>query len=112
MLPPRLTWCDPRPVPRFNLQEPVTLVVRDPDFHEPTDEDDCTTVGYFCQSHDGPYRGDACRGGPTHRIALDCGEHGLEAVWPDDRMLMLPEGFTPPLNDEQLAWMRSAEHAP
>ncbi|MET9594277.1 hypothetical protein ABZY45_25615 [Streptomyces sp. NPDC006516] len=35
MLPPRLLWCDPRPIPRFNRQEPVTLIVRDPGFSGP-----------------------------------------------------------------------------
>ncbi len=96
----------------FNVQEPVTIIVRDPGFYEPTDEDNCTTFGYFCQSHDGPYRGEACQGGPSHLIALDCGEHGLETMWPQGRMVMLPEGFTPPLNDEQLAWVCSADDAP
>ncbi|MFK0171528.1 hypothetical protein ACIQU5_22275 [Streptomyces sp. NPDC090306] len=44
MLPPRLLWCDPRPVPRFNRQDPVTAIVRDPGFHEPTDEARRTTA--------------------------------------------------------------------
>jgi hypothetical protein len=89
----------------------VTIVVRDPGFYEPTDEDNCTTFGYFCQTHDGPYRGDACQGGPSHLIALDCGDHGLESMWPQELMLMLPEGFAPPLNDEQLAWVCSEDDA-
>ncbi|MFE0458922.1 hypothetical protein ACFW1A_06625 [Kitasatospora sp. NPDC058965] len=112
MLPPRLLWCDPRPIPKFNLQEPVTIVVRDPGFYEPTDEDNCTSFGFFCQSHDGPYRSAACQGGPSHRIALDCGEHGLESMWPDQLMVMLPAGFTPALSDEQVDWLRSEDDVP
>lgn len=84
---------------------------RAPDFYEPSDEDDCTTLGYACQSHDGPHRGDACQGEPSHRIALDCAEHGLENMWPDDRMLLSPGRFTPPLSDEQLVWIRSESDA-
>jgi hypothetical protein len=111
VLPSRLLWCDPRPIPKFNLQEPVTIVVCDPGFYEPTDEDNCTAFGYFCQSHGVPFRGKACQGGPSHLIALNCRDHGLESMWPQALMLMLPEGFTPPLNDEQLAWVRSEDDA-
>ncbi|MFF5789714.1 hypothetical protein ACFY8P_32645 [Streptomyces sp. NPDC012693] len=42
VLPSRLLWCGPRPIPRLNGQEPVTEIVRGPGFYEPTDEDDCT----------------------------------------------------------------------
>ncbi|MFB9369636.1 hypothetical protein ACWCYY_18960 [Kitasatospora sp. NPDC001664] len=87
----------------------MTSVVRDPGFYEPTDEDDCTSFGYVCQSHDGPYRGDACQGGPSHLVALVCAEHGLENMWPDDRMLMFPDGFTPPLSNEQVVWARAED---
>ncbi|GAA5030392.1 hypothetical protein GCM10023335_70690 [Streptomyces siamensis] len=52
MLPPRLLWTDPRPIPRFNKQETVTQILRSPGFYEPTDGDDCTTFWYFCQSLD------------------------------------------------------------
>jgi hypothetical protein len=89
----------------------VTIVVRDPGFYGPTAEDNCTTFGYFCQARGGPYRGDAYQGGPSHLIVLDCGEHGLESMWPQGLMLMLPEGLTPPLNDEQLAWAPSEDDA-
>lgn len=34
----------------------MTLIVRDPGFHEPGDDDDCTRFRYFCQAHDRVYR--------------------------------------------------------
>lgn len=106
MLPARLSWCDPRPIPRFNRQGPVTVIVRDPGFYEPGDEDDCVRVWYVCRSHGRPYLHEACGEG-DHLIALHCEEHGPENVWPDPRMLMFPEGFSPPLSAAQLSWARS-----
>ncbi|WP_239516314.1 MULTISPECIES: hypothetical protein [unclassified Streptomyces] len=110
MLPPRLLWCDPRPIPRFNLQEPVTIVVRDPGFHEPADEDDCWNFWYFCQAHDSLFREEPCRGGP-HLVVSHCEEHGPENVWPQPLMLLFPEGFDPPLSAEQLAWVQAENDA-
>lgn len=110
MLPPRLLWRDPRPIPRFNRQEPVTQIVRDPSFYEPSDEDDCSRYGYFCQAHDHHYWHESCGEGP-HFIALDCQEHGPESMWPQPLMLMFPEGFDPPLSDAQLAWVRAEDDA-
>ncbi|MFD9538083.1 hypothetical protein [Streptomyces sp. NPDC060010] len=106
MTPPRLLWCDPRPIPRFNRQEPVTTIVRDPGFHEPTEEDDCWRVGYFCQTHDRPYWHESCGEGP-HLIALECDEHGPQNMWPQPRMLMFPEGFDPLLSVAHLAWVQA-----
>ncbi|MFD8009301.1 hypothetical protein [Streptomyces sp. NPDC058955] len=105
MLPDRLLWCDPRPIPRFNRQEPVTTVIWDPGFYEPTDEDDCTVFSFFCQAHDRFYRHEACAEGP-HLVALYCQEHGLENSWPQQITLWFPEGFDPPLTDAQLAWLK------
>lgn len=110
MLPPRLLWRDPRPIPRFNRQEPVTQIVRDPGFYEPSDEDGCSRFGYFCQAHDRFYSHESCGEGP-HLIALDCQEHGPESVWPQPLMGMFPEGFDPPLSDAQLAWVRAEDDA-
>ncbi|SHH95717.1 hypothetical protein SAMN05444521_2844 [Streptomyces sp. 3214.6] len=110
MLPSRLLWCDPRPIPRFNRQEPVTLIVRDPGFYEPTEEDDCSTFWYFCQTHDRRYGYAACGEG-AHLVVLHCEEHGPESVWPQPLMLMFPQGFVPSLSDMQLAWVRSEDDA-
>ncbi|MFF3891456.1 hypothetical protein [Streptomyces sp. NPDC001914] len=110
VLPPRLLWCDPRPIPRFNRQERVILIVRDPGLYEPSDEDHCSRFGYFCQTHDRPYSHESCGEG-DHVIALDCQEHGPESMWPQPLMLMFPEGFDPPLSDAQLAWVRAEEDA-
>ncbi|MFJ8108814.1 hypothetical protein [Streptomyces sp. NPDC096132] len=110
MLPSRLMWCDPRPIPRFNRQERVTLIVRDPGFYEPTEDDDCSTFGYFCRSHDRFYRHEACGEG-AHVVALHCELHGPESMWPQPLMLALPEGFVPPLTDEQLAWVQTENDA-
>ncbi|UXY26603.1 hypothetical protein [Streptomyces sp. HUAS TT20] len=60
-----------------------------------------------CRTHELPYPHQACGGGPR-LVALDSG-HGLENMWPQPLMLMLPEGFTPPLTDAQLAWARAEE---
>lgn len=103
MLPSRLLWRDPRPIPRFNRQDPVTQIVRDPGLYEPSDEDNCSAFGYFCQTHDCFYLEKACKEEP-HHIVLDCQDHGPESVWPQPLMLMFPEGFDPPLSDAQLAW--------
>ncbi|MFB0630737.1 hypothetical protein [Streptomyces sp. AB3(2024)] len=88
----------------------MTVIVRDPDFHEPTEEDDCRRVGYFCRTHDRPYRHEGCGEG-THLIALHCDEHGPESMWPQPRMLMFPEGFDPPLGDAQLVRVRAQRDA-
>ncbi|MEU6878884.1 hypothetical protein [Streptomyces sp. NPDC046712] len=106
VLPHRLLWCDPRPIPRLNRQEPVTLIVRDPGFHEPTDEDDCTTFWYFCQAHDRTYQHETCGEG-SHLVALHCEEHGPESMWPQPLMLMFPAGFEPPLSEAQLGWLQA-----
>ncbi|MER5207535.1 hypothetical protein [Streptomyces sp. NPDC002825] len=84
----------------------MTLIVRDPGFHEPSDEDDCSSFGYYCQTHDRHYRHESCGEGP-HLIALYCSEHGLESMWPQPLTLLFPEGFTPPLSDVQLAWAQA-----
>ncbi|MDG4857463.1 hypothetical protein P8605_04705 [Streptomyces sp. T-3] len=103
MLPLRLLWRDPRPVPRYNRQDPVTQIVRAPGFYEPTVEDRCPTVGYFCQTHNGPYLHQTC-GEEAHLIALSCAVHGLESMWPQPFMLMFHQGFDPPPSDAELAW--------
>lgn len=110
MLPSRLLWCDPRPIPRFNRQDPVTQIVCDPDFYEPVDEDDCSAFSYFCQTHDRFYWHDDCGEG-AHLIALHCERHGPENMWPQPLMMAFPEGFSPPLSDVQLAWVRSEQDA-
>ncbi|MGX1508022.1 UNVERIFIED_CONTAM: putative esterase [Streptomyces graminofaciens] len=110
MLPPGLLWRDPRPIPRFNRQEPVTQIVRDPGFREPSDEDDCSTFGCFCQAHDCHYWHESCGEGP-HIIALRCQEHGPESMRPQPLMLMFPAGFDPRLSDAQPAWVRADECA-
>jgi hypothetical protein len=88
----------------------VTRIVRDPGFHEPSDEDDCSTFGYFCQAHDRHYWHESCREGP-HLIALHCQEHGSESMWPQSLMLTFPAGFDPPLSDAQPAWVRADDDA-
>ncbi|MFE8013401.1 hypothetical protein ACFU3O_11755 [Streptomyces antibioticus] len=88
----------------------MTQIVCDPDFYEPTDEDGCSVFSYFCQIHDRQYRHDYCGVG-AHRIALHCEQHGPENMWPQPLMLAFPEGFSPPLSDAQLAWVRSEEDA-
>ncbi|MEV7322067.1 hypothetical protein [Streptomyces sp. NPDC093970] len=84
----------------------MTTIVCDPGFHEPAEEDDCRRFGYFCQTHDRPYRHESCGEGP-HLIALHCHEHGPENMWPQPTMLMFPEGFDPLLSDAQLAWVQA-----
>ncbi|MGW0908786.1 hypothetical protein [Streptomyces sp. NPDC002853] len=88
----------------------MTLVVRDPGFHEPTDDDDCTTFWYFCLPHDRAYRHEACGEGP-HLLVLRCERHGAENLWPQPRMLMFPAGFDPPLSQAQLGWVQAQEDA-
>lgn len=105
VLTTRLLWTDPRPVPRFNVQELVTHIVRDPGFYEPTEDDTCSVYWYFCQTHDRHYWHEACGQGP-HLIALHCEEHGPENMWPQPLMLMFPEGFAPRLSTAQPAWIR------
>ncbi|MFE6979178.1 hypothetical protein [Streptomyces sp. NPDC057682] len=102
MLPDRLVWRDPRPIPPHNRQEPVTVIVRDPAFHEPGDGDDCSVFGYACRTHGRAYGRGVCGEG-AHLIALECQEHGLENMWPQPRMLLIPEGFDPPLGEAELA---------
>lgn len=87
------------------------MIVRDPGFYEQTEEDECWTFGYFCQTHDRPYRHEDCGGGP-HLVALSCGEHGLENMWPQPKTLLFPAGFDPPLTDAQLAWVQAGWDAP
>jgi hypothetical protein len=84
----------------------VTLIVRDPGFHEPGDDEDCTRFWYFCQTHDRVYRHQAC-GAEPHLVALHCEEHGPESMWPQPLMLMFPEGFDPLLSEDQLDWARA-----
>ncbi|MFF8317797.1 hypothetical protein ACF06V_11580 [Streptomyces bobili] len=88
----------------------MTQIVRDPDFYEPGEEDDCSTFSYFCQTHDRYYRYDGCGDG-AHLIAPRCDRHGLENMWPQPLMMAFPEGFSPSLSDAQLAWVRSEEDA-
>ncbi|MFJ9023424.1 hypothetical protein ACIRPU_26165 [Streptomyces sp. NPDC102259] len=93
VLPSRLLCCDPRPIPRFNRQEPVTRVVCDPDFYEPVDEEDCSTFPYFCQTHDRYYRHDDCGEG-AHLVAVHCERHEPENMWPQP-LMMVPGGVLP-----------------
>ncbi|MFJ6614987.1 hypothetical protein ACIQPT_32475 [Streptomyces sp. NPDC091289] len=86
------------------------MIVSDPGFHEPVSDDHCSVFGYFCQTHDRPYRHESCGDGP-HLVALDCQEHGPENMWPQPRMLLFPEGFDPPLSDAQLACVRAEDGA-
>ncbi|MFD5079875.1 hypothetical protein [Streptomyces sp. NPDC058371] len=88
----------------------MTQIVRDPGFYEPNDEDDCSTFGYFCQTHDRHYRHETCGEG-RHLIALHCQEHGPENMWPQPLMLVFPEGFDPPLSGTQLAWVLAEDEA-
>ncbi|MFD7867112.1 hypothetical protein [Streptomyces sp. NPDC059783] len=106
MLPDRLVWRDPRPIPPFNRQEPVTVIVRDPAFHEPGDGDDCAVFGYACRTHGRAYGRGVCGEG-AHLIALECQEHGMENMWPQPQMLLFPEGFDPPLGETELARIRT-----
>ncbi|MFJ6088361.1 hypothetical protein ACIQI8_44110 [Streptomyces sp. NPDC092369] len=84
----------------------MTLIVRDPGFYEPTDEDDCTAFSYFCQAHDRFYQREACGEGP-HLVVLHCEEHGPESMWAQPLTLMVPEGFEPPLSKAQLSWLQA-----
>ncbi|QKW54779.1 hypothetical protein HUT08_25975 [Streptomyces buecherae] len=84
----------------------MTQILREPGFHEPSDEDECSRFWFFCQAHDQHYWHESCGEGP-HLIASHCQEHGPENVWPQSRTLMFPEGFDPPLSDAQLAWVRA-----
>ncbi|MFF5900910.1 hypothetical protein ACFY8O_34040 [Streptomyces argenteolus] len=88
----------------------MTLIVRDPGYHEPTDEDNCAVFSYFCQAHDRFYQREACGEGP-HLIALHCEEHGPESMWPQPLTLMFPEGFEPPLSEAQLSWLQAERDA-
>ncbi|MFJ9818668.1 hypothetical protein ACIRU3_26115 [Streptomyces sp. NPDC101151] len=82
------------------------MIVRDPTFHEPTEEDDCWRFGYFCRSHGRHYLHESCGEGP-HLVALHCEKHGPENMWPQPNMLMFPAGFDPLLSDAQLAWTKA-----
>ncbi|MFE7511888.1 hypothetical protein ACFU8I_11775 [Streptomyces sp. NPDC057540] len=84
----------------------MTLIIRDPDLYEPTDEDDCTVFSYFCQTHGRFHQRDACGDGP-HLVALHCEEHGPESMWPQPHMLMFPKGFEPSLSEAQLGRLRA-----
>lgn len=61
---------------------------------------------YVCQTHDRTYWHESCGKG-DHLIAMHCQRHGLENIWPQPLMLMFPEGFSPGLSDEQLAWVQA-----
>lgn len=102
VLPPRLQWQDPRPIPRFDPQDPVTVMVRDPSFYVPGPADECSAFSYTCMSHGRHYLRGACGDGP-HLVALECTNHGLENMWPQPTMLLFPDGFTPQLGPEHLA---------
>ncbi|MFF7205493.1 hypothetical protein [Streptomyces sp. NPDC008141] len=84
----------------------MTLIVRDPDFYKPTDEDDCTVFSYLCLSHDRFYQREACGEGP-HLVVVHCEEHGPESMWPQPHTLMFPEGFEPQLSKTQLNWLQA-----
>ncbi|MEU0357263.1 hypothetical protein [Streptomyces cyaneofuscatus] len=84
----------------------MTLIVRDPEFHEPSAEDDCTVFSYICQAHDRFYQREACGEGP-HLLVPHCENHGPENMWPQPLMLLLPEGFEPPLSKTQLSWLQA-----
>ncbi|MEU9013045.1 hypothetical protein AB0D12_25450 [Streptomyces sp. NPDC048479] len=107
MLPPRLQWQDPRPIPRLDPQDPVTVTVCDPSFYAPDPADDCSAFWYTCMSHGRHYLRGACGDGP-HLIALECTIHGLENMWPQPKMLLFPGGFTPQLGAGQLAEIQAA----
>lgn len=79
------------------------MIVSDPGFYEPGDDDHCSVFEYFCRAHDRPYRHESCGEG-SHLVALDRQEHGPENMWPQPRMLLFPEGFDPPLSDAQFSW--------
>ncbi|GAA3507403.1 hypothetical protein [Streptomyces showdoensis] len=89
----------------------MTLILRDPGLHEPTDGDDCTVFSYFCRSHDRFYRHEACGEG-QHLVVLHCEDHGPESMWPQPHMLALPEGFDPPLSEAQLDRVRAEWDTP
>ncbi|MEV6163408.1 hypothetical protein AB0L71_16015 [Streptomyces sp. NPDC052052] len=82
------------------------MIVCDPGFYEPREADDCWRFGYFCQTHDRPYRHESCGEG-AHLVALHCYEHGPENMWPQPEMLLFPEGFDPLLSDTQLVWVQA-----
>ncbi|MGC0423512.1 hypothetical protein [Embleya sp. AB8] len=101
MLPPKLLWRDPRPIPRDDPRDIVVRVVLDPDYYEPSAADNCTSFGYVCLSHDRSYSWGGCGEGP-HLLALDCSEHGYENLGPQPIMHLFPDGFMPPLTRDQL----------
>ncbi|WP_232662785.1 hypothetical protein [Pseudonocardia sp. TRM90224] len=115
--PTTLRWHAYRVVPpyRDDPQGKVTQVLWQPGFYDPMAEEsetvcDRSWVGYRCLTHDQPWSrgGEFCSDNDRHEIALECGVHGLEAMWPQPIMLMNPEGFDPPLSAAQLAAVEAA----
>lgn len=102
MLPAKLLWQDPRPIPRGNFQEIVVQVVLDPEFHEPTEDDVCPAFSSVCLAHDRLYSPGGCGEGP-HLVALNCAAHGYENLGPQPLMHRYPAGFMPLLTAEQFA---------
>ncbi|WP_406293033.1 hypothetical protein OG948_01250 [Embleya sp. NBC_00888] len=102
MLPPRLLWRDPRPIPRLDPQDIVIEVVRDPSFHEPSETDPCVSFGYVCLTHDRAYFRGGCGEG-EHLVALECSVHGLENIGAHPLVHRFPTGFTPALTPDQYA---------
>jgi hypothetical protein len=68
---------------------------------EPADIETCVAGGYFCISHQRPYRHEACGDG-AHEIRWECVVHGPEWYGIDQKMIWDPTGFDPPLTTEQL----------
>jgi len=102
MLPPRLLWRDPRRIPRLDIQDVVTEVVRDPSFHEPSETDVCGWFVQVCLTHDHAYvRGGCGEGG--HLVASVCSVHGPENLEVHPLMHRFPTGFTPALTADQWA---------
>ncbi|GCE00624.1 hypothetical protein [Embleya hyalina] len=102
MLPPRLLWRDPRPIPRLDNQDVVIEVVRDPSFHEPFETDDCGWFVRVCLTHDRAYDRGRCGEG-EHLLASVCSEHGAENLEVHPLMHRFPTGFTPTLTPDQYA---------
>lgn len=111
-LPDTLRWHEYQVVPpyRDDPQDKVTVLLRRPGFHEPTDDEyggvcEAARRGYHCVTHDRPWShgGGDCPDHDHHEIALVCGAHGFEVLDPQPLMLVHPAGFDPPLTDSQLA---------
>ncbi len=117
-LPARLRWHEHLVHPPYRDDPPdeITVVLRDPSFHDPwggTDVQGCEYlegdhdglwVRYRCITHDQVYvhGGLHCPDHLAHEIALECKAHGLECIWPQPDMLAQPAGFDPPLTARQL----------